>query len=111
MAVPLPFSKKREETEMFINSCRLYMSACPSEFYDEQAKVYWVLSFMQTGMAQNWRNFIVSHIAQGRINYMTVEQFLGEIEKKFGDMDKHTTSLLKLRTMVQGDKHADEHVQ
>ena len=111
MATPLPFSGKREETEMFINSCRLYMSARSSEFYNEQAKVYWILSFMQTGTAQNWRNFIASHIAQGRINYVTVEQFLAEIEKKFGDMDKRTTSSLKLRMMVQGDKHADEHVQ
>ena len=84
----LPFSRKREETETFINSCHLYMSARPSEFYNEQAKVYWILSFMQSGTAQNWRNFIMSHIAHGRINYVTVEQFLTEIEKKFGDMDK-----------------------
>ena len=85
MAIPLPFSGKREETETFINSCHLYMSARPSEFYDEQAKVYWILSFMQSGTAQNWRNFIASHITQGRINYVTVEQFLTEIEKKFGE--------------------------
>ena len=52
MAVPLPFSGKREETETFINSCRLYMSARPSEFYDEQAKVYWVLSFRRKGGGQ-----------------------------------------------------------
>ena len=54
MATPLPFSGKREETETFINSCRLYICTRPSEFYNEQTKIYWILSFMQTSMAQAW---------------------------------------------------------
>ena len=36
---------------------------------------------------------------------------MNEIESKFGEEDKRTTMSLKIRTMVQGEKHADEHVQ
>ena len=36
---------------------------------------------------------------------------MNEIESKFGEEDKHTTMSFKIRTMQQGDKHADEHVQ
>ena len=36
---------------------------------------------------------------------------MNEIEAKFGEEDKQTTMSLKIRTMLQGDKHADEHVQ
>ena len=86
------------------------MSACPSEFYDEQAKVYWILSFMQTGTAQNWQNFIALNIAQ-QINNTMAEQFLMDFNKKFRDIDKWTMASLKLRTILQEDKHADERVQ
>ena len=34
IAAPLPFDGKRENTESFINSCQLYISARPSECYD-----------------------------------------------------------------------------
>ena len=36
---------------------------------------------------------------------------MNEIESKFGEEDKRTTMSLKICTMVQGEKHADEHVQ
>ena len=36
---------------------------------------------------------------------------MNEIESKFGEEDKRTTMSLKIRTMQQGEKHADEHIQ
>ena len=88
MAVLLPFSRRQEETKTFINSCHLYMCAHPSEFYDKQTKVYWILSFMQTGTAQVWQNVISQWIYRQEIVYPTVEHFLDEIDRKFGDTDK-----------------------
>ena len=62
-------------------------------------------------MAQAWRNLILQRLYRQEIIYPTVEHFLDKIDRKFGDTDKRTTASLKLRTMVQGDRHADEHVQ
>ena len=110
MATPLPFSGKQEETETFINSCHLYICTRILEFYDEQTKIYWILLFMQTGTAQVWQNIVSQQLYRQEIIYSMVEHFLDKINRKFGDTDKQTTASLKLRTMVQGDKHADEHV-
>ena len=43
--------------------------------------------------------------------FRTGDALLCEVQAKFGDMDKQTTMSLKIRTMMQGDKPADEHVQ
>jgi len=55
IATPLPFSGKRDDTESFINRCCLYMNGQKSEFPDEDAKIYWILLYMQTGSAKTWR--------------------------------------------------------
>ena len=41
----------------------------------------------------------------------TSNELLKEIDWKFGDMDQSTTQSLKIRTIQQGDRSADEHVQ
>jgi len=43
--------------------------------------------------------------------FSTSDNLLKEIDRKFGDMDKRTTQLLKIRTIQQGDRSADKHVQ
>ena len=106
MATPLPFSGKREETETFINSCHLYICTRTSEFYDEQTKIYWILLFMQTGMAQVWRNVVSQRLYRQEIIYPTVEHFLDEVDRKFRDMDKRTTALLKLISKSPRDYRA-----
>jgi hypothetical protein len=111
IAAPQPFSGKRDETESFLNSCHLYLNARPSEFRDDNARIYWVLSYMQTGSARVWRDYVISHFRKGTLEFRNAHEFLDEIDRKFGDPDKRTTQSLHIRTMMQGDKPADEHVQ
>jgi len=44
-------------------------------------------------------------------SFLTSDELLKEIDRKFGDTDKRTTQLLKIRTIQQGDRSVDEHVQ
>jgi len=111
IATPLPFSGKRDDTESFINRCCLYMNGRKSEFLDEDAKIYWILSYMQTGSAKTWRNYIVALMYKGQQSFSTSDELLKEINRKFGDTDKKTTQLLKIRTIQQEDRSADEPVQ
>jgi hypothetical protein len=111
IAAPVPFSGKREDTESFINSCCLYINGRASEFGSENAKIYWILSYMQTGSAKIWRDYIISLMYREQHNFRTMDQLLQEIDRKFGDTDKRTTQSLKIRMIQQGDKSADEHVQ
>ena len=43
--------------------------------------------------------------------YNTADELLQEIQRQFSNMDKRATMSLKIRTMMQGDKTVDEHVQ
>ena len=43
--------------------------------------------------------------------YNMADELLQEIQQWFSDMDKQATMLLKICTMMQGDKTADEHIQ
>ena len=111
IATPLPFDGKRENTESFLNSCSLYISARLSEFQSEDAKMHWMMSYMQSGSARLWRDYIMAQVRSGVKQFSSANDLMNEIESKFGEEDKRTTMSLKIRTMIQGDKHADEHVQ
>jgi len=107
----LPFSGKRDITESFINGCCLYMNGQKSEFPNEDAKIYWILSYMQTGSAKTWCDYVVTLMYKRQQSFSTSDELLKEIDRKFGDTDKRTMQSLKIRTIQQGDRSADEHVQ
>jgi len=111
IANTLPFSGKRDDTESFINGCCLYINGRKSEFPMDDAKIYWILSYMQTGSAKTWCDYIVALMFKGQQSFTTSDELLREIDWKFSDTDKKTTQLLKIRTLQQEDKSADEHVQ
>ena len=111
IAAPLPFDGKRENMESFLNSCSLYILARPSEFQSEDAKMHWIMSYVQSGSACLWRDYVMAHVCAGVKQFLSANDLMNEIEAKFGKEDKRTTMSLKIHTMLQGDKHADEHVQ
>jgi len=80
ITTPLPFSGKRDDTESFINRCCLYMNGQKSEFLDEDAKVYWILSYMQTGSAKTWHDYIVTLMYKGQQSFSTSDELLKEID-------------------------------
>ena len=89
----------------------MYTNGQKSEFPDEDAKIYWILSYMTVGAAKTWRDYIVSLMYQNQHSFSTGDKLLQEINWKFSDMDKCTIQSLKIRTIQQGDKPADEHIQ
>ena len=96
IATPLPFDGKRENTESFLNSCSLYISARPSEFQSEDAKMHWIMLYMQSGSARLWRDYIMAQVRSGVKQFSSAHDLMNEIESKFGEEDKQTTMSLKL---------------
>jgi len=80
IATPLPFSGKRDDTESFINRCCLYMNGRKLEFSDEDAKIYWIISHMQTGSAKTWRDYIVALMYKGQQSFLTSDELLKKID-------------------------------
>jgi len=87
------------------------MNCQKSEFSNENAKIYWMLSYMQTGSAKTWHDYVVALMYKGQQSFLTSDKLLKEIDQKFGDTDKRTMQSLKIRTIQQGDRSADEHIQ
>jgi len=87
------------------------MNSRKSEFPNEDAKIYWILSYMQTGSAKTWCDYVVALMYKGQQSFSTSDELLKEIDRKFDDTDKRTTQSLKIRTIQQGDRSADKHVQ
>ena len=73
--------------------------------------MHWVMSYMQSRSARLWCDYIMAQVRSGIKQFVNANDLMNEIESKFGEGDKRTTMSLKIRTMVQGEKHADEHVQ
>jgi len=87
------------------------MNGWKSEFSNKDAKIYCILSYMQTRSAKIWHDYIVALMYKGQQSFSMSDELLKEIDWKFGDTDKRTTQSLKIRTIQQGDRSADEHVQ
>ncbi|PFH45235.1 hypothetical protein AMATHDRAFT_116818, partial [Amanita thiersii Skay4041] len=120
MATPPFYDSSMTTCEAFINACRIFIAAKPREFGDITAKVMWILSYMQTGMAQQFRDaFLVymqseeyrTEFVQAAHGTDPIEILYCNIYQAFGDPNKQVTAILELTTMKQGTKSAEEHVQ
>ncbi|PFH44860.1 hypothetical protein AMATHDRAFT_121173, partial [Amanita thiersii Skay4041] len=119
MASPPLYDGSMASCEAFINACRLYISAKPHEFPSVQIKITWVLGFMQSGMAQLFRDHFMVYMNSPdfRTQYLEsteadpVELLYRDIYKAFGDPNKQATAIQEITTIKQGSKSAEEHVQ
>ena len=66
---------------------------------------------MQTGLAHVWYEYVMAQIFKKTLWYNMADKLLQEIQQWFSDTDKQATMLLKIHTMMQGDKTANEYVQ
>ena len=76
IAAPLHFTGKCNKTKLFINSYTLYMNGWKSEFPDEDAKIYWILSYMTIGAAKTWRDYVVSLMYRHQHSFSSGDELL-----------------------------------
>ncbi|PFH50875.1 hypothetical protein AMATHDRAFT_3506 [Amanita thiersii Skay4041] len=100
------------------------MAAPP--FYDGSmatyvtARIMWILSYMQTGMAQQFQDSFLTYMNSNEYQMEFIQVAPGvdateilyrNIYQAFGDLNKQATAILELTTMKQGTKMAEEHIQ
>ncbi|PFH44821.1 hypothetical protein AMATHDRAFT_96340, partial [Amanita thiersii Skay4041] len=107
MAAPPFYDGSMATCEAFINACWIYIAAKPHEFQDVTAKIMWILSYMQTSMAQQFRDSFLTYMNLNEYQTEFIQVTLGA----FGNPNKQATTILELTTMKQGTKSAEEHVQ
>jgi len=110
VARPQIFSEKMEEVSAFINTARIYIRM---KMIEEAAttQVAWVLSYVQGGVAEAWKDNLLDELAKGKSEVELAEQLFAKIRNDFGETSEEERKIEQLRTIEQAGRTCDEYVQ
>ena len=69
-----------------------------------------MLSYIQRGSADVWKENIMEKLESGEVEYELVEEFLMGIRKEFGGGEKESVKAAELRKLEQGERMMEEFV-
>jgi len=110
VARPQVFNGKMEEVSTFINMARIYIRMKMTEEV-AMTQVAWVLSYVQGGIAEAWKDNLMDELAKGESEVETVEQLFSKIRNDFGETSEEERKIEQLRTIEQGGRTCNEYVQ
>jgi len=94
----------------FIIACKLYIRMrLREELVEEQ--VQWILSYVQGGAADVWKENVMEELEAGEIEYETAEELLMSLKKEFGEEEEELVKVVELRKLEQGGRMMEEFVQ
>jgi len=110
VARPQIFSGKMEEVSAFINVAHIYIRM---KMIEEAVttQVAWVLSYVQGGVAEAWKDNLLDELAKGESEVESAEQLFTKIRNDFGETSEEERKIEQLRTIEQRERTCDEYVQ
>jgi len=110
VAKPAIFSGKAGKVGGFVNACKLYIRMkMGGATVVEQ--VYWILSHVQGGSADIWKENIMEELEAGKVEYETAEELLMSLKKEFGGEEEEAVKAAELRKLEQGGRTMKEFMQ
>ena len=109
-AKPPLFDREREKVVGFINACRLYISMRMKGMGEEE-KILWVLTYVQGGVAEVWKENVLEERRQEVSAVEMVEELFIKMREEFGEFDKESRKVDELRMLEQGGQICNEYVQ
>jgi len=104
------FNREAGKVGGFIMACRLLLRMkLRGSMVEEQ--VQWVLSYVQGGLADVWKENVMEELEAGEVEYENVEEFLMNLKREFGGGEEEAVKAGELRKMEQGRKTMEEFVQ
>ena len=97
-------------TAGFVTGCKLYIRNKLARTTVE-AQVQWVLSYVQGGSANVWKENVMEELEVEEIEYEIVEEFLSSLKKEFGRGEEESVKVVELRKLEQGGRTMEEFVQ
>jgi len=107
---PQTFSRRIEEVSIFINMACLYIRM---KMVEEAAvtQVAWVLSYVQGGIAEAWKDNLLDELAKGKSEVKSAKQLFAKIRNDFGETSEKEKKIEQLRTIEQGGRTCNEYIQ
>ena len=99
-----------EDMSAFINAAHIYIRMKMTEEV-ATTQVAWVLSYVQGGVAEVWKDNLMDELAKGELEMETAEQLFSKIRNDFGETSEEERKIEQLRTIEQGNRTCDEYVQ
>ena len=94
----------------FVTVCRLFLKMkLRGATVEEQMQ--WILSYMQGGSADVWKENVMEELESEEIEYESAEEFLTSLRKKFGGGEKESVKVAELRKLEQGGRTMEEFMQ
>ena len=110
VAKPAIFNGEVGKVEGFIMACRLFLRMkLRGSTVEEQ--VQWVLSYVQGGSADVWKENVMEELKAEEVEYENVEEFLTSLKGEFGGGEEEAVKAVKLRKIEQGGRTMEEFVQ
>jgi len=101
------FSREAGKVGGVITAYRLYLRMKMKEATVEE-QVQWVLSYVQGGLADVWKENVMEELEAGEIEHEMVEEFLISLKKEFRGGEEKSVKAAELR---KGGKTMEEFVQ
>ena len=70
-----------------------------------------MLSYVQGGVAEAWKDNLMDELAKGESEMETVEQLFSKIRNDFGEISEEERKIEQLRTIEQGNRTCDKYIQ